>query len=255
MRLAMLIGVCACSAGLAADPPYAGKWKMNDARSDFGDITVTYEQLPGGQIKATMDGQSYQFKMDGTEVMTPWGTGMTWKTAGAGSWQTTETTNGKVTSTGTVKLSGDGKMLAVDSRQIKADGGTSEFTLTLNRVSGGPGLPGKWKTKNLKNSSPEAMSVAPKGSDGLTLSFGNQGGVCDARFDGKDYPATGSLWPPGWTCSIARNGSHGFDLSWKKDGKPMYQTTLHVSGDGKVLTETGSAAGVNERVKIVYDRQ
>jgi hypothetical protein len=255
MRIAILMGMWACTLGAADDAPYAGKWKMNDAKSDFGDLTITYEQLPGGQIKATMDGQSYSFKTDGTEARTPWGTGVAWKTAGEGSWQTTETTNGKVTSTGTVKLSPDGKTLAVDNRQVKADGGTSNFSLTMNRVSGGPGLPGKWKTRNLKNSSPETLGVTPKGSDGLTLSFGNEGGSCDARFDGKDYPATGAMWPPGWTCSIARNGTRAFDLSWKKDGKAMYKTTLRVSADGKVLTETGSAAGVNEKMKVVYDRQ
>jgi len=52
-----------------------------------------------------------------------------------------------------------------------------------------------------------------------------------------------------------KNGERGLDLTWKKDGKPMYKTTLVVSADGKTLSETGSAAAVNEKVRIVYDRQ
>jgi hypothetical protein len=153
-----------------------------------------------------------------------------------------------------MKLSADGKMLSLDSKRVKADGGVSNDSMTFQRVSGGPGLAGKWKTKNLTSSSPETMSLAPS-SDGVTLSLGNEGGVCAAKFDGKDYPAKGKLWPPGWTCMIAKNGERAIDLTWKKDGKDMYKTTLEASADGKVLTETGSAAGVNEKFKVVYDRQ
>jgi hypothetical protein len=34
---------------MAADPAYTGKWKLNPAKSDFGAITVTYEQAAGGE--------------------------------------------------------------------------------------------------------------------------------------------------------------------------------------------------------------
>jgi hypothetical protein len=241
--------------GAAADAPYAGKWKMNVAKSNFGDTTVTYEQMSGGEIKTTADGQSYTFKTDGTDTMTPWGVTVAWKAIDGNTWEMTEKTNGKVSSTSTAKLSADGKMLSVDSKRVKADGGTADESMTFQRVSGGPGLAGKWKTKNLKTSSPETMNLTPNGVDGLTISMANEGGICDAKFDGKDYPAKGMMWPPGWTCVIAKTGADGFDVTWKKDGKDMYKSTLTASAGGKVLTEIGSAAGVNEKVKIVYDKQ
>src|SRR6266849_229238 len=206
MRNAFLIGICACGLGAATDAPYAGSWKMNVAKSDFGDTTVTYEQMSGGEMKATMDGQSYTFKTDGKDNMTPWGMTMACKAVDANTWEMTEKTNGKVSNTSTLKLSADGKMLSLDSKRVKADGGISNDSMTFERVSGGPGLAGKWKTKNLTSSSPETLSLAPNGSEGLTLSFGNEGGVCAAKFDGKDYPAKGKMWPPGWTCMIAKNG-------------------------------------------------
>src|SRR5262245_36137417 len=105
MRNVFLIGICACALGAAADAPYAGKWKMNLAKSDFGDTTITYEKLSGGEMKATMDGQSYAFKTDGHDVMTPWGMTMAFKTVDANTWEITEKTNGKITSTGKMKLS------------------------------------------------------------------------------------------------------------------------------------------------------
>jgi hypothetical protein len=255
MRNVILIAICACGLSAAADAPYAGKWKMNVAKSNFGDTTVTYEQGSGGEMKATADGQSYTFKTDGKDNMTPWGMTVAWKSIDAKTWETTEKANGKVTGTSTLKLSGDGKLMTIDSKRNKADGSISNDTMTFERVSGGPGLAGKWKTRNLKTSSPETMALTPKGSDGLALSLGNEGAVCDAKFDGKDYPATGPMWPAGWTCSIAKSGDRAIDLTWKKDGKPMYNSKLTASADGKTLTEVGSAIGVNEKFTVVYDRQ
>jgi hypothetical protein len=255
MRNVFLIGTCLCGLVAASDAPYAGKWKMNVAKSNFGDTTVSYEQLPSGEMKANMDGQTYTFKTDGKDVMTPWGMTMAWKAVDAKTWEATEKTNGKVTATSTVKLSDDGKAMTVDVKRAKADGGTSNDNMTFDRVSGGPGLAGKWKTKNLKTSSPQTLSLTPKGSDGLTVSMGNEGGVCEAKFDGKDYPATGPVWPKGWTCVIAKKGANGLDLTWKKDGKDMYKSSLVAGSDGKTLTETGSAAGVSEKYTVVYDKQ
>ncbi len=255
MRNVFLTGICACALVAAADAPYAGKWKMNLAKSDFGDSTLTYEQMSGGEMKATMDGQSYTFKTDGKDTMTPWGMTIAWKAVDAKTWELIEKTNGTVSSTSTLKLSPDGKMLTLNAKRVKADGGTSNDSMTFQRVSGGGGLAGKWKTKNMKSSSPEMLGLTPKGTDGLTISLGNEGGICDAKFDGKDYPATGPVLPSGWTCAIAKNGARAIGLTWKKDGKDMYKSTLVVSSDGKTLTETSSAPGVNEKVKVVYDKQ
>ena len=46
MRSRLLCGlyaVAAVTAMAAADLPYAGKWKMNPAKSNFGETTVTYQ--------------------------------------------------------------------------------------------------------------------------------------------------------------------------------------------------------------------
>jgi len=255
MRSIFLTGICACGLSAAADAPYEGKWKTNLAKSDFGDTTMTYEKSSGGDMKATMDGVSYTFKTDGKDNMTPWGSTAAWKAVDTKTWEMVEKTKGKVTSTSTLTLSADDKVLTVVAKRLKADGGTSDDSIAFQRVSGGPGLAGKWKTKNVKTSSPETLSLTRKGSDGLTVSLGNAGAVCDAKFDGKEYPAKSPLWPSGWTCVIAKSGPRGLDLTWRKDGKDMYKSVLSVSGDGKTLTETGSATGVNEKFTMVYDKQ
>src|SRR5262249_7431275 len=147
----------------AADAGYVGKWKMNPAKSDFGQSTITMEQLPSGDMKSTMDGQSYTYKLDGKEYPTPWGMTMAWKSVDANTWETVARTNGKVSETATWKLSPDGKTLTADVKRVKADGGTSDDSLVLQRISGGPGLKGKWRTKKNEARSPETLTHAAKG--------------------------------------------------------------------------------------------
>jgi len=254
VRLTALVSISATFL-MAADLPYAGRWKLNPAKSDFGDATVTYEQLAGGEMKATAAGQSYTFKVDGKDYPTPWGTTSAVKAVDANTWEATDRANGKVLSTSTLKLAADGKTLTMDSKRMKASGEASNDSMVYQRVSGGPGLAGKWKTKNMKSSSPGVMDVAAHGSDGLMLKYVDENATCDAKLDGKDYPATGTMWPPGWTCAIAKNGERGFDVTWKKDGKLMFKSAFAVSSDGHTLTESGTAPGTSEKTKAVYDHQ
>ena len=65
--MTLLILLAAALSAVASEPPYAGTWKTNFAKSDFGETTVTYEQLPSGEMQATSDGLSYKFKLDGKD--------------------------------------------------------------------------------------------------------------------------------------------------------------------------------------------
>jgi hypothetical protein len=249
----VLAGVAATTL-FAADPPYVGTWKLNPAKSNFGETTVSYEEMAGGQMKVTAEGQSYTLKADGKEYPTPWGGMTAWKAVDASTWEVTNKANAKVVGTATLKLAADGKTLTVDGKSIKATGETSNDTAVYERMSGAKGLAGKWKTRNVKIGSPGTLQLAASGTDGVTLTFVEEKGTCAARFDGKDHPATGPIWPSGWTCAIAKSGASALDVTWKKDGKVMYKDTFTPSADGKTLTDVGVAAGTTEKVTAVYDR-
>src|SRR5260370_42048643 len=57
-----------------------------------------------------------------------------------------------------------------------------------------------------------------------------------ANFDGKDYPATGSV--AGDMVSIERVDANTIRVSMKKDGKTLMTVTSAVSADGKTRTAT-----------------
>jgi hypothetical protein len=246
---------CGATALWASDPPYAGTWKLNPAKSDFGETTVTYEEMGGGEMKFTADGHSYTFKTDGKDYATPWGNKSSWKAAGANKWEVTSKAQEKVVGTATLMLAADGKSLTVDATNIRATGEPSHDKAVYERVSGGPGLAGKWKTKNLNIGSPGTVSISPSGPDGVTLTYVEEKGTCAARFDGKDHPATGPVWPAGWTCAIAKGGGNALEVTWKREGKSMYTDMLTPSADGKTLTDVSGAPGTTEKTKLIYDRQ
>jgi hypothetical protein len=240
---------------MGAELPYAGKWKMNPAKSDFGQATLTYEQLPSGEMQATSFGQSFKFKMDGRDYPNPFGNTVAWKSLSATSWESTWKLKGKVLYTDTVTLSSDGKTLTVNSKGTKPNGETIDDTTVFQRVSGGPGLAGKWRTKNVKSGAPELLELTPSGTDGLTYKVVDISLVCETKLDGKDYPCTGPTLSSGWTVALTKSGARSFDWTAKMNGKVVSKGRYTVSADGKTLTESGSATGTNENIKVVYDRQ
>jgi hypothetical protein len=82
-------GLAAAAALAAADASYVGKWKMNVAKSDFGDTTITFAQAPSGGMQMTVDGQSYAFKTDGADYDGMFGSKMSWRATDAGAWEAT----------------------------------------------------------------------------------------------------------------------------------------------------------------------
>ena len=70
----------------AADAPYIGKWKVNPAKSDFGETTITYAQLPSGEMECTAEGQTYKFKLDGKDYPAIFGMTAAWKSIDASTW-------------------------------------------------------------------------------------------------------------------------------------------------------------------------
>lgn len=237
------------------DPPYAGKWKLNFAKSDFGETTIAFTKAASGQMQFTMMGQSYTFHMDEKDYPALFGRTAAWKQIDANTWETTIKQDGRLIVTETSRLSPDGKTLTLNTKGPKPAGGTFEETVVYVRMSGGPGLEGKWKTKNIKGSAPTVLELTPSGDDGLTIRIPDFQINCEAKFDGKDYPATGPTVPAGLTIAVTKTGPRSFDILEKKDGKEIFKLSFAVSADGKTLTETGGAVGTNEKFKAVYERQ
>jgi uncharacterized protein YodC (DUF2158 family) len=97
------------------------------------------------------------------------------------------------------------------------------------------------------------MKVDSEGTDGN----GNPTHVqFDAKFDGKEYPATGL--PAGDSVSAKRINAATTQIIMKKDGQPVMTVTSVVSNDGKTRTSTFKGKdpqGHEVNNVVVYDKQ
>ena len=236
----------------AADAPYLGKWKFNSAKSELAGSTFTIENAAGGMMRFDLQGFAYTFKTDGKEYPAPDGSMNTWTATTADTWDVTSRLNGKVIATYSLAAKGDTLTLKIS--QKKPDGTAFDSSAAYKRVSGGPGVVGRWKSTEVKM---PALSVelSANGADGLTWKD-DTGFVCNAKFDGKDYPAGGSMAGSKFVFSFKKIGDRSFEMTTKVEGKPFFVDTFTVSDDGKTLTDNGAPVNApQEKIKIVYERQ
>ena len=87
-------------------------------------------------------------------------------------------------------------------------------------------------------------------ADGSPISYG-----FTVKYDGKDYPMTGTA--PGGVDMIAikRINPNTYEATQKKAGKVVANTKVEISKDGKVTTITSKSAGDSTGYVAVYDKQ
>ena len=107
----------------ANELPYAGRWKLNIAKSDFGETTVTVAKVgpDNAEMQFTMAGQSYKFRVDGKDYPSIMGRTSAWKQIDANTWETLIKQDGMLITTDTTRLAADGKTMTVHSKGPKPD--------------------------------------------------------------------------------------------------------------------------------------
>lgn len=247
-----LLASCIGSAALA-DSPFDGTWQLNPAKSHLTGDTMKFEDAGGGTIKYSDSAESYSFKPDGGTVTTPLGTERAFKKNSDGSYTITNKRNGTLVSTSTWKVSSDGKTLVDEDKGTKPNGDSFDNVTTYTRTSGDSGLPGEWKSTHIKLSSPNALTIQTQG-DNITLTISAVKATCEAKWDGKDYPASGPTVVQGLTLALTKTGANSFKLVEKFKSKVLVTIRYHVSADGKTMNAHGVNGEGKEPFSEVYDK-
>src|SRR3954470_3063272 len=247
MRTSSIIVGCAglfCSAVLVgADPPYVGRWKVNEEKSDRGPAFTFASEA--GALRLTQGDRSYIVRFDGEEHPHPLGGVVRWSQIDERSWETAYTENGKLLGNAIYRLSDDGQTLTVRPKS------GADAPAVYRRTSGaGQGLAGVW---SLKTASVSTLDIEV--ADGYDLVQSSGGAKCKANFDGRDYPIIGPNGQPSGfeRCRISKVGDRGFSLTISVNGKPVAIDTYTVSEDGGTLTAAGGPKG--QAHTIVHERQ
>jgi hypothetical protein len=235
--------------------PFLGRWKFNPAKSDLQTTRLVLAEAPGGDMRLTMGGMSYTFRVDGTERPAVLGSTATWTQTGPRSWKTVYKMAKVDNNIDTFSLSEDGKTLTMKTEYLLPK--RFEQTAVFTRASGGPGLTGVWQTKTLQTESWLEMSS----SDGkmVKVSWPSFGGAATVSLDGRASPITGPATsvPPGMTASLKTTGPRTFDLVMQANGVNVTTGRFTVAADGRTMTaETVTGAGsAQERSRAVFERQ
>lgn len=247
----ILVIALAASVGLAGEPNFAGTWKLNLQKSQLTGQTFTVEKTASGMMRFDSQGFAYDFNPDGKEYPAPDGSTVAVQSSDPTTWDFTFTMGGKVTMKFHLTVQGDSQTAVMHVN--KPDGTVVEQTSTATRVSGGPGLLGKWKSTEVKGSA-TTIVIAMKGKNGVTVEFPEFQQVCKGRFDGKDHTVTQAGAPSKFAIVFERTGADAFKMTSKLQGKPVFVDTLTLSADGKTLTDDGNAVSANEPIKAIYER-
>ena len=226
-----------CAASLfAADNPFAGTWKLNQAKSKFTGTITKYEQKPLGAFTYSSGSVQYEFKIDGKESPGPFGYTVIWNKVNDSTWETVLKLKGNVVVTDRIELSKDGRSMTVTSTGKKPSGESFKDVAVQERIAGGPGLAGTWKSAKVNITSPDIVEIKASGSNELEVYWPAWKAGYKAQLDGKDYTVTGPTVSAGFTIALKPAGPRTLEVVEKHGGKTISLGTMKVSADGKTLT-------------------
>ena len=130
--------------------------------------------------------------------------------------------------------------------------GTWKLNLTKSKFDPGPAPKSLTRTVAVEGDGLK-YTFEGVGADGKALSYG-----FSVKFDGKDYPITGSMPSGADSISAKKTDANHYEATLKKGGKVIGTSKVTVSADGKVTTvdATGTnAAGAKTHDVQVYDKQ
>jgi hypothetical protein len=238
-----------------ADTPFDGTWSMNTSKSHLAGDTMTYADAGNGMLKYTDSDQTYTFKLDGSSFTTPMGIERTFLKTADDSYTTTAKKGTLLLRTTTLQVSADGKTLMTESKGTKPNGDNFDNTATYVRTSPGKGLIGGWKSTKVTISSPNSLTIQTDGSDGVTLTLSEIKATCQAKWGGKDFPATGPTVADGLTLAVSKTGPKSFKMVQKAKDKVVFIAHYRVSPDGKTMTMHGTDGQGKEPFTEVFDKQ
>ncbi len=154
-------------------------------------------------------------------------------------------------------VSADGKTLTVKTTGHPANGGAVDTFDTIAKRSGmAPAgvhaTSGQWVIQKQSGSDNGLLTTYKSSADGLTMSAPT-GEAYTAKFDGADYPATGShLFN---AVSLKKIDANTIEETDKQDGKVLDVLKMTVSANGKTMTVVDTDKVINRSETYVAKKQ
>lgn len=251
--LALFLLAASSGAALAASSPFAGTWKLNTAKSKLTGDTVTYSKTPAGYHFSNGSTVAYDIVVDGKDHPMIFDRTAAWTSTGKNSWDAVTKAHGAVLTKTHRTISADGRTMTATYIENRGDGSTVQESDTFTRVSGGPGLAGKWKDTGAKADS-TVMAIAIPAPGSFEISYPKDKSSISGKTDGSPAPYVGPMTPPGAVSHVKATGPSRWQIDGTLKGKTYFTGSISVSADGKTLTRTTWIPGKeSEKTVEVYD--
>jgi hypothetical protein len=258
----LVTSVLACvlfvPSALAASGPWDGTWKLDISKSHFEGTSFTYSKTPTGMWHYS-DGAAtvYDFAADGKPYKTlDADDTVTVTSDGDHAWIIVSKFKGKETSTTREELSADGKTLTDHAKNTRPDGSTSESTVVMTRVSGGPGFAGKWRSTKVEISVPDSYIISTPAPGVIKWDIPAYKEGVEGKIDGTPLKITGPTVPDGLTLTLTKAGEKELKYLVKLKSKVLEEGHMTLAADGKSFTDIGWSPGkMDEKATAVYIKQ
>jgi hypothetical protein len=261
MKVALITcSLLALSAGAAsaADSPWNGTWKLDEAKSHFTGQTMTFEKGAGDTLHFS-DGSSVEFDVivDGKEHKAYANRTMIWTAPAKNTWDTVYKIDGKELTKGHRTLSDDGKTLTESWTGTRPDGTSFHEEDVFTRVSGSDGLAGTWRASKVKGGGgPQEFVISVPAAGMVHYDVPDMKVNVEGRTDGSDLPLTGPTVPPGSTISFKALTPTKTRYVMKIGGKIDNSGEQTLAADGRSFTDVNWNAGKeDEKTTAVYVKQ
>src|SRR6185437_3338489 len=194
---------------------------------------------------ASLGGSKYSFDfggpqaetivVDGTDQRGMLGTTLA-VAPGENHWIVVRKKGGRILLKAIWSLSKDGNQLQDDYTQFAENGPTTHVVYLYSRRGPGERFAGDWVSTTQQIDSVYVLNVRPWEDGGLSIAVPAEGNTQKVKFDGKDYPQSGSQ--PGRVTSARRVSERTVELTDKRGENVMRTQEISISEDGKTLTMT-----------------
>jgi hypothetical protein len=260
-----IVALCV-AAGLAAaaavpcmavgGSPWNGFWKLNQDKSTLTGETFTITEAGGKMHYSNGATISYDFACDGQPYTVISDSTSAWVRNSATSYDMIYTIRGADVSVTHREISADGKTLTATTNGMSADGRAITDLNIFTRLSGGPGIVGKWKNVESRSTPPKELFIGITPPDGIEWIVSGSLDTLVGKMDGKPLAMLGDDVPDGVTYSFKMGSALKITYEVKLKDKTMAQGEQVLSADGKVLTDTSWVMGKPMEKEVdVYDKE
>jgi hypothetical protein len=232
-----------------------GTWKLNVPKSSSHAQAITIISISAdGEYRYDDGFVSNTFRCDG--VYRPIGNNRTQACvkSSATTLDRTRMENGVKTNTYHWELSAGGKIFTATATSFRPSGPVIMGQIVANRISGSNDFAGEWKDTSFFQPPPELTLRLD--SQYLHISYPSVGNYVDAPLNGADAAVQGPLAPEGVTYSVRLAGRREISILTKRNGNPLTQGSLELSGDGRIITESWWNPGQPaDKGTFVYERK